>query len=468
MKASGWLGRLSGTGLLVLIFVATLPLVTPRIRASDEIECFAYLHSVVFDHDLEFGNEYQYFYDRDPQGLAGFKATFLDRREPLTDRHINFAPIGSAVLWAPAYLLVHVGLLATHGLGLPVTADGLSWPYALAVCLASALYAFAGLVLTHRALRRSASVQEPAASWTIVALWLATPVLYYMTLAAGFAHACSLFSVALLLSLWLRWREALTLSQAALLGAVGGLAGLVREQDILFVLVPAADLGLRSLVRRDLVRGGLRLGLMGGAAALVFLPQLFAYKTINGTFGPSSFVARKMSRFASPHFLEVLFNPGHGLFVWSPIVLVAIVGLVVLIVRRRQLVPALLLAGFLAQVWVNGAIESWHMAGAFGARRFVSSTFVLAWGLSFVLAGLAARRRLWLPALLMGVSVWWNLSLMAQFGLRLINHEGDRQYLEWPRVARNQITEVPPRLAHAAFLFFTDRDRLVREIREAR
>jgi hypothetical protein len=85
-----------------------------------------------------------------------------------------------------------------------------------------------------------------------------------------------------------------------------------------------------------------------------------------------------------------------------------------------------------------------------------------------VLATLIAKRRLWLAALLMAVSVWWNLSLMAQFGLRLINHEGDRQYLEWPRVARNQVTEVPPRLARTAFLFFTDRERLVREIREAR
>jgi len=57
--------------------------------------------------------------------------------------------------------------------------------------------------------------------------------------------------------------------------------------------------------------------------------------------------------------------------------------------------------------------------------------------------------------------VWWNVSLMVQFGLRLM----DRQRLEWPRVAVNQVTQVPPRMARAAWLFLTDRERLVEESR---
>ena len=467
MKATFRLGRTSGMWLLGLVFIATLPFVTAKIRASDEIEYVAYLHSLVFDHDLEFGNEYEYFYRQDPQGLAGFKATFLDQRTR-TDRHINFGPIGSALLWAPAYLGAHAVVLAARALGLGVVADGLSRPYSVAICLASALYGFMGLVLIQRALRRFAAIPEPAATWTVVALWLATPVLYYMTLAAAFAHACSLFAVALLLWLWLRWRESLTPTRAALLGAAGGLAGLVREQDLLFLLVPAADVALRALGRRGLWRAILHLGLMAVAAVTAFVPQLLVYRAINGNFGPSSVVERKMHRWTSPHFFEVLFNPGHGLFVWSPIALVAIIGLVVLCVRRRQLVPALLLFGFVAQVWINGAIESWHMAGAFGARRFLSSTFVFAWGLAYVLAPLTARGRRWIAALLVAVFVWWNLSLMAQFALRLINHEASRQYLEWPEVAVNQFTAVPSRAAHAAYLFFTDRERLERELRGAR
>ena len=64
-----------------------------------------------------------------------------------------------------------------------------------------------------------------------------------------------------------------------------------------------------------------------------------------------------------------------------------------------------------------------------------------------------------LAVLTLVLCVGWNVGLMVQFGLRLM----DRQRLEWPRVAVNQVSEVPRHLARAAWLFFTDRERLVRE-----
>jgi hypothetical protein len=124
-------------------------------------------------------------------------------------------------------------------------------------------------------------------------------------------------------------------------------------------------------------------------------------------------------------------------------------------------VTALLALAPLRQVWINGAIESWHLAGAFGSRRFVAATPVFAWGLAFLLAGLAARLSQKVATALVLLACWWNLSLMAQFGLRLM----DRQKLEWPRVAVNQLTQVPRHLGRAAWLFLTDRERLVREAR---
>ncbi len=459
-------GLAAGRGLLVLVFILTLPLVTPRIRGADEIEYFSYLRSLVFDGDLEFGNEYTWFYERDPQGLAGFKATFLDLREP-SGRHINFAPLGSALLWSPFYLAAHAGVVAARALGASVAADGFSLPYELAVCFASALYGFLGLLLIHDALRRWGGFPEPAAGWTVVALWLGTPVLYYLTVAPAFSHACSLFVVAGLLWLWLRARSQATTSPLAwaLVGATGGLAGLVREQDALYLVIPGLDLAWRTVTRREWRLGLVGLVALGGAAFVLFMPQFLAYHAINGTFKPTTLVTRKMT-WTSPHFFEVLLDPGHGLFVWSPLVLVGVVGLVVLVARRRRgALPLWLLSGFLFQVWINGAVESWSLAGAFGSRRFISATALVAWGLCALVASAltASRRRVRRlgVALTLAACVWWNLSLMVQFGLRLM----DRQGLDWPRVAISQVTEVPPRLARTAYLFVTDRERLVRESR---
>jgi hypothetical protein len=50
---------------------------------------------------------------------------------------------------------------------------------------------------------------------------------------------------------------------------------------------------------------------------------------------------------------------------------------------------------------------------------------------------------------------------MVQFGLRLM----DRQRLEWPKVAVSQLVEVPAQAGRVLRLFFTDRERLVRESR---
>jgi len=260
-----------GRGWLVLAFLLTLPLVTPRIRGADEIETFAYLRSAVFDRDLDFEDEYRWFHARDPEGLRGFKATFLDRREPATGRPINFAPLGSALLWSPFYLLAHAGVAAARALGSAVAADGFSLPYAAAACYASAVYGFLGLLLVHDGLIRYGGFAPGAATAAVATLWLGTPVLYYMTLAPAFSHAAALFMVALVVWLWLRARarpEA-ALWEWAAVGAAAGVAGLVREQDLLFVAVPAADLAWRA------GRGGERPRTLARLIAiLVLVPQL--------------------------------------------------------------------------------------------------------------------------------------------------------------------------------------------------
>jgi hypothetical protein len=79
----------------------------------------------VFDRDLEVGNEYRSS-TTGIEGLRGFKQAFLEQRDPTTGRHINFGPLGSALLRAPFYLAAHAGVLLARALGVAVAADGYS------------------------------------------------------------------------------------------------------------------------------------------------------------------------------------------------------------------------------------------------------------------------------------------------------------------------------------------------------
>jgi hypothetical protein len=129
---------------LAAAFVITLPLITPRIYASDEVQYFSYLRSLWFDHDVSFENEYQHFWDAGVARSQGFHETYLERQTE-TGRRISFATIGAAILWSPFYAvadaLVGVGL-AGGGIR-----DGYGPAYVRAVAFGSAVYGWLAIVL---------------------------------------------------------------------------------------------------------------------------------------------------------------------------------------------------------------------------------------------------------------------------------------------------------------------------------
>jgi hypothetical protein len=431
--------------------LVTLALVSTKIRGADEIEYFSHLRSSVFDRDLDFTNEYEHFYRANPSGLQGFKETFLDRREPKTNRPLNFAPIGSALLWSPFYLAAHA--LVTNGL-LPGPADGFSRVYTGAVTYGSSMLAILGFLFAFQALRRFLGVSEGLSLLAVIAAWFGTPAFYYMTVAPAFAHAPSIFAVSLLFFLWLRAREKDRVLDWVLTGAAAGLTMLVREQGVLFLIAPGLDLLFR-LVKGDVGRALGRGLAMIVTAGVVFLPQLFTYHALNGSFGPTQLVQRKMD-FGSPHFFDVLIDPGHGLFLWTPFLIIAFLGLVRGAFRLGA-VGVIATFALLAQVFINGAILSWHQAGAFGSRRFVDSTVLFVIGFAFGLMAVTPRTQ----KILVALAIWWNLSLMMQFGLKLM----DRQRLDWPGVAIRQVTDVPQRILGTVKLYFTDPEALTRGTR---
>jgi hypothetical protein len=405
---------------LAVLLLASVPLVTPRIAESDAVQYFSYLPSLLLDGDLDFEDEYTVFYREDPEGRKSFKETFLDL-STATRLKLNFGPIGTALLWSPFYLATHL---------IVGSEDGMSQPYRTAVSVASALYAAIGLLLCYRLARTYAT---PFASFAaVVALWWGTPVAYYMYVAPGMSHAASLFAVALFFSLW-PWAVSGGVSRWAVWGASAGLMALVREQDLFFAAAAlVAAFGLTDRLKR--------LVAFGAAAFVVFLPQLAVYHVLYGRPWPAPQVQNKMIKY-SPHFFEVLFSIEHGLFFWSPILLLFFAGGLWMGKKKR---PAglVLLAAFLAQVYISGAVDSWTQAGAFGSRRFVGATPIFAiWGASLFTA-LEPRMKKFGIAALASFFILWNVSLMIQFGLGLM----DRQRLVWSQIVHNHVHEVPPRL----------------------
>src|SRR5688500_12965148 len=146
-----------GQLLILALFLLLLPFSLRRIYATDEVQYYAYLRSSYFDHDLDFRNEYEHFArvgeQQQPPDLAVRNALLrTDEQNPnrITGKLRNVAPIGSAIMWTPGFVLADVGVRAANRLGANVPADGYSRPYIWSVCFMSALYALGGLLLTYR------------------------------------------------------------------------------------------------------------------------------------------------------------------------------------------------------------------------------------------------------------------------------------------------------------------------------
>ena len=415
---------------------------TPRIYSSDEIQYFAYLRSIWFDRDLSFENEYQYFYDRGISKSDGFHETFLERTTE-TGRRINFGTIGCAILWSPFYLAGDVVARATGA-----TVDGFSKPYVAAIAYGSAVYGFLALVLAVKCAERLGLNGFGGG----LAVWLGTPILFYMYLAPPFSHACSAFGVALFTYVWLRIRGEWTIRGLVVLGAAGALMAMVREQDLFFVFGPALDWILTNAkwqmphAKRRLVAA-----LAGCVAFLVvFAPQAATYLILNGHLGPHASVGHKMN-WSAPHALEVLFSPEHGFFVWTPLALLGLAGLT--FVRKRQVGVCLLLMVAL-QIYVGGSVESWTVAGAFGQRRFIALTAALVIGYAAAAAAVRASpfaRRTFTAVTVL--AVYWNLALSAEFSVSLM----DRQRLEPRRNAYDAFVTLPRIAPSLVYRYLFDR-----------
>jgi hypothetical protein len=305
-----------------------------------------------------------------------------------------------------------------------------------------------------------------------VAAGLGTPLVFYMYVAPGMAHACSAFAVALFIWTWLRVRDAWSLTGTMALAAAGALMAMVREQEAFLVLVPALDYAWSTVAAGGapwatrLRAAGIRLAVAAVTFAVCFAPQAAAYLVLNGRLGPSPVIGAKM-HWTAPWALPVLLSPEHGWVFWTPLAVLAVAGLFLVAVRpmahesgmRRMAVLLLVAVG--TQVWVSGSVASWTLAGAFGQRRFVGLTVCLVVGLGWLLARAPGRGRLALVAT--ALAVWWNLGLAVQFGAGWM----DRQRLDLPRNAYLTFVEVPRHLPGLAYRYLFDRASFYGAVRNA-
>ncbi|MBI4522017.1 MAG: hypothetical protein HY701_14365 [Gemmatimonadetes bacterium] len=408
---------LIAAGYMIGISITTEP--GGAIVEGDAKGYFSYLPSLVLDRDVNLNDEFKQL---EPEGVASYPYG-----EGPAGRAANPFPIAPALLWLPGYLL---GLGADYllgRLGMAGQPFGYGAGAVWGAAVASILWAGVGAVVTRRVI--ASCLGEGNALAAVAMTWLGTAAIYYTLVAPLYSHAVSWFGVAAMLSLSHRAAtHPLRPSRWLGAGLVAGYLVAIRLPHGALLVMPAFMLAVaaRDSWPQWRVPTVCLLAWTVGIG-LGYLPQGVASFQLYGRWFVAS-PGQLGSGFEASVLRNALFSIGYeGWISWSPIVLAGLVGVVLLAARgdsteARRLGCVAILG--LVSIYLTDVLHPYGRAGAaFGARRYVSATPLLALGLGALLHASAARPWRRLVAVLLGGLTIWNVCLLVSYEL-LVHRQG--------------------------------------------
>lgn len=215
--------------------------------------------------------------------------------------------------------------------------------------------------------------------WVMAALcslYLGTNWLFYTVKEPGNSHVASLF----IITCWLVFvpkllREPST-RNFVIAGVIFGLTSLIRPTNsiaILYLLFAPMEgpNGGNWKDRWNFLRNHLnKIPVVAATLLLVWFPQLWYWHSITGKWLYYSYDEEGFSHWQSPKILNVLFDVQNGLFIYAPILLMPVAGLMYGVWKKRRealgIFFTLTVLTYLFASW-----HTWSFGGAYGHRCYV-------------------------------------------------------------------------------------------------
>jgi hypothetical protein len=337
---------------------------------GDGLAYFIWLDSIAGDGDMDLSNQAQIF-----AHLNDYQIQWNEQ----THKYISVFPYGSALLLAPAYwlgsLMDRIGWFSVNPEHF-INHQGRPLPYSLFPMFAVNIYALGAIALAYLCARMYVPALPAAVS--ALFLFLGTPMLYYSSIEPFFSHVA---------------------------GIAGGMATLTRWQVALTIL-PFIFLFLRRRAWLDLTLFAIGLSMIVWHIFYSWewmfgRPFIEILYTENKFIGYPKFISNLYPKYT----IQVLFSDGRGLFIWSPLTALALIGLI-LLRRYNRAATAVFLMSFLLQIFINSVVTDWWAGWSFGMRKMTELYPVFVIGLA---ALLAYDRSVWLRN---GI---WTISIIGLF-----------------------------------------------------
>src|SRR5260221_9930168 len=237
---------------------------------------------------------------------------------------------------------------------------------------------------------------------TIVALFLATNLLFYGAVDVINSHSASFFFSCLFLFLWLKKRSFLN---SFFLGISLGLLTLIRTQDIVFIFLPLSTY-ITTPRNNVTIKQWSNIVLFFFGTLIPLIPQFFLWRLQYGNLlkSPYLYDPHHTFYFFHPHILGVLFNVTDGFFLWTPIAILALIGLYYFIKKHATVgIPMLIVV--MAELFIIASWSIWWEGASYSARMMLSSLPLFAFGLASVFQKEGIKKALYLTSIFTGANI---------------------------------------------------------------
>lgn len=379
--------------LLILTFFVIISNIALYIKSdnwntikSDGLGYQAYLPQLFIYGSFE-GDEIVKYFNPESEVLPDLWHGF--KRNEETGRYENKFPLGVALLSSPFFF---VGDLLTQVLN--YERDGYSAIYDIFSNLSALFYLLIGNIFLYKVLKKR--VGENATFVTLILLNFGTNLFHYSTYDASFSHVYTFALISIFLYYTEKFFDQGTLKDTIILAVTFGLLLLVRQTNILVLIIPFLYLFNKSnrISKQEFKRLALKIAIAVVMSFLIFLPQMIYWKYTGGSFLLFSYPGEYFD-FLKPELLNTLFSVRKGFFFWAPILLFIVPGFIIMFKRKDYLRFGSLFF-FILQAYLISSWWAWFYGFSYGHRAFVDIFPVLAIPLGYFIQYAFRTNRIYL------------------------------------------------------------------------
>lgn len=347
--------------LVIIILVIKFP---QRIFDYDNFGFYMHLPNVFIYHDVTL---------RDLSGINSINEKYhltpaLYQLEPLHNGNIvNRFMIGLAVLMAPFFFIGHLLALISS-----FPADGYSEPYVWAILVAGIFYTMLGFFMMRKILLNF--FDDHSTALTLAIFFFGTNIFMFSSLGNPVPHVYILTIYTFLIYYTMQWHKAPKIRYAVIIGLSAGLIIISRPSEVICLIIPLfwGIYNKNSLIEKLdlLVENWNHLIVVVIFMFIAGLPQMIYWQWVveRPVFFPYNDPQSGLNLFA-PRFAWVLFSFRKGWLVYSPLMVLSLVGFIFLLKKQKKLFLPLVIF-FIINLYL---IASFSSLVSYGYRAFIQS-----------------------------------------------------------------------------------------------